>query len=53
MVGYNYRAHWGAKKTPLYVAVLDFFANHPDYKITADEFASLVSMLSSMVLEKA
>lgn len=31
--------------TPLYAVILDFFLKNPDYKISADEFAGLVSML--------
>lgn len=30
---------------PLYTAILDFFAKNPNYKISVDEFAGLVSML--------
>ena len=31
--------------TPLYTVILDFFLKNPGYKISADEFAGLVSML--------
>ena len=34
---------------PLYVAILDFFAKNPDYKMSADEFVSLVSILAKEV----
>lgn len=53
MVGYNYREHWGAEKTPLAIAVLDFFANHPAYKITVDEFAFLVSVMTKRISKDA
>ena len=32
--------------TPLYAVILDFFSKNPDYKLSVDEFAGLVSMLS-------
>lgn len=53
MVGYNYREHWGAEKTPLGIAVSKFFVNNPNYKLTTGEFASLVSVLLKYVLENA
>ena len=37
--------------TPLYAAMLDFFVKNPDYKITAEEFVGLTSMLSAEVLK--
>ena len=37
---------------PLYTAILEFFAKNPDYKISADEFVGLVSLLSQEVLNR-
>lgn len=38
-------------ETPLYIALVEFFKNNPNYKITSDEFVELVSILSREVLK--
>ena len=47
---YNYREHWDGQETPLIVVVKKFFADNQSYKITIDEFVTLVTMLSRKIV---
>lgn len=38
-------------QTPLYAAILEFFVKNPGYKISPDELAGLVNMLSKEALK--